>query len=130
MYMYIVYAQVYTCKVFTCTCVHLRKCTSGGWDSKKVHCLWYMYMRSNSYTHIQHVIHILYITCIIYTCFSDHKHNSVPTCTCTCTSEQRNSLMEERSTFLPSANLEYGVFPDPFSCSSHLSPPATTTSPR
>ena len=38
--------------------------------------------------------------------------------------------MEERRTFLPSANLEYGVFPDPFSCSSHLSPPLPTTSPR
>lgn len=51
-------------------------------------------------------------------------------CTCTCTSEHRNSLIEERRTFLPSANLENGVFPDPFSCSSHLSPPAHTTSPR
>ena len=46
------------------------------------------------------------------------------------TSEQRNSLIEERSTFLPSASLENGVFPEPFSCSSHLSPPGPTTSPR
>ena len=37
--------------------------------------------------------------------------------------------MEERRTFLPSANLEYGVFPDPFSCSSHLSPPLPTPHP-
>ena len=30
----------------------------------------------------------------------------------------RNSLMEERNTALPSANLEYGVIPEPFNWSS------------
>ena len=31
---------------------------------------------------------------------------------------RKNSLIDERSTALPSANLEYGVSPEPFSCNS------------
>ena len=45
------------------------------------------------------------------------------------TSLQRNSRIELLSTFLPSACREYGVFPEPFSCISHLSPFLFTTSP-
>lgn len=37
-------------------------------------------------------------------------------------SEHKNSLIEDLKTALPSPSLEYGVRPEPFSCSSHLSP--------
>ena len=46
------------------------------------------------------------------------------------TSEQRNSLILERRTFLPSADREYGVSPAPLNWSSHLSPFLFTISPK
>ena len=41
----------------------------------------------------------------------------------------RNSRIDERRTALPSANREYGVLPEPFSCSSST-PSPVSTSPR
>mmetsp|Transcript_22795 Transcript_22795/g.77099 ORF Transcript_22795/g.77099 Transcript_22795/m.77099 type:complete len:231 (+) Transcript_22795:979-1671(+) len=44
-------------------------------------------------------------------------------------SDAKNSRTEDRSTARPSAPRQNGVVPAPLSCSSHLAPPGTTTSP-
>ena len=97
------------------SCVHICTYTTSGWYPEVVHHL--MVEKQTTLTH--NAIQNKMSQSKQY----EYKGHSVYT------SEQRNSLMEERR-FLPSANLEYGVFPDPFSCSSHLSPPLPTTSPR
>lgn len=42
-------------------------------------------------------------------------------------SEHKNSLIEDLKTALPSPSREYGVFPEPFNCNSHLSPALTNS---